>query len=382
MRTQPVARLSIHQSTIPWSMLSFLLLVVALAASFFTHEQSAASNQVILTEFSDFQCPYCKRAASVVEQVRRAYGERVKVEFKQMPLPMHAHAFKAAQASVCAREQGRFWEYHDLLFAASDLSDDGLNRMASTIGLNQTDFSQCISSEKSRAQVERDAAEAQRLGISGTPTFFVNDRVVRGASTFAALKQQIDSAMIDHPLVRSSRREDGVFIDNATSSLGIRPQVPATKNAATPVSSATTDQPVAATTTTSGVTLSPAAIDFGYQLVGTSSLMGETVTNSSASSLIITDISVLGRDRSDFHPTYSFTLPVTLAAGNSIAIDLTFTGAAPWRAGTRDAKLKIQHTRGVEFVALTGIGATCGGPVPACSSGCPDTDRDGLNDAW
>ena len=96
-----------------------VLLIFFLLPLLFTRKQQASASLVTITEFSDFQCPYCKRAATVVEQVRKAYGARVKVVFKQMPLPMHQHAFKAAQASVCAREQGKFWEYHDRLFAAS-----------------------------------------------------------------------------------------------------------------------------------------------------------------------------------------------------------------------------------------------------------------------
>src|SRR5215813_1673412 len=136
-------------------------------------------------------------------------------------------------------------------------------------------------------------------------------------------------------------------------------------------------------TTESGLTASQAAIDFGYQLVGSSSAsMIEMLTNSSASPITITDISVLGHDRSDFYPAYSFTLPVTIVPGNSVIIDLTFTPAPPWSKGTRYAKLKIKENLTDDFVTLTGIGVTCGGPIPSCSSGCLDSDDDGLNDAW
>jgi len=143
-------------------------------------------------------------------------------------------------------------------------------------------------------------------------------------------------------------------------------------------------QPQALTiTTAAGVTLSPASINFGYQFVGsTSSQIAETVTNAGTAPLIITDISVSGRDRGDFSPTYSFTLPVTVVPGNSIVINLTFTPALPWRAGTRNARLEISEKKNSQYVSLTGIGATCGGPLPACSSGCADSDGDGLNDAW
>src|SRR5262245_42280879 len=132
-----------------------------------------------------------------------------------------------------------------------------------------------------------------------------------------------------------------------------------------------------------GVSLSPDSVSFGYQLVGTTGKpIVETVTNSGAAPLVITDISVSGRDRDDFTPSYSVSLPFTIRPGNSIAITLSFTPAMPWRAGTRNATLKISAKKDSRHVDLTGVGATCGGPLPACSSGCPDADGDGLNDAW
>src|SRR5215470_1370371 len=157
------------------------------------------TSPVTVTEFSDFQCPYCKQAASVVEQVRQTYGERVKVIFKQLPLSFHRYALKAAQASVCAQEQGKFWQYHDRLFASADLSVDALHRIAEEAGLTQKQFDQCMESDSSRAAVEKDMQEARQLGVRGTPTFFVNGRALRGASSFAALKQEIDGAMLGLP---------------------------------------------------------------------------------------------------------------------------------------------------------------------------------------
>src|SRR5215471_21855914 len=162
----------------------------------------SVTSPVTITEFSDFQCPYCKQAASVVEQGRRTYGERVKVIFKQMPLSFHQYAFKAAQASVCAQEQGKFWQYHDRLIGSADLSVDALHRIAAEVGLKQKQFSQCMASDRSRAAVEKDMREARQLGVKGTPTFFVNGRALRGASSFAALKQAIDDARsgLHHPV--------------------------------------------------------------------------------------------------------------------------------------------------------------------------------------
>jgi predicted DsbA family dithiol-disulfide isomerase len=339
---------------------------------------------VTITEFSDFQCPYCKRAASVVDQVRRTYGKRVKVIFKQLPLSFHQYAFKAAQASVCAQGQGKFWEYHDGLFASSELSADALKRIAAEVGLKQKDFSQCLNSVSSQAVVEKDIADANRLGVRGTPTFFVNGTPLRGVASFAALKQEIDGAMlgVHRTAARTISKPPNVWQalpkNGRGQHLGLIQQAALTQTANQPQQAA-----LASTTTVEGVTLSPASINFGYQLVGTTGpQFTETVTNSGPTPLTITDISVSGRDRGNFPFSYSFTLPVTVAPGNSIAINFTFNPALPWRAGTRNARLEISEGSSSQYVPLTGIGATCLGPVPACSSGCPDSDGDGLNDAW
>ena len=367
-----------------------LLLTFFLLPLLFARQQQASASLITITEFSDFQCPYCKRAASVVEQVRQAYGERVKVVFKQMPLPMHKQAFKAAQASVCAQEQDKFWEYHDQLFAEEDLSAEALSRIAGELGLKQDEFNQCLSSTASLVVVEKDMAEAERLGVTGTPTIFVNGKALEGAGTLATLKQKIDGVLNEgsrqllqsEPTTRSPQVSTGSDSDRVNSASTSASRAAITSPKVTNPN--TKDQQAAASnTTTAGVILSPVSINFGYQLVGTTSnQMIETVTNSGTGPLVITDISISGRDRRDFIPTYSFSLPVTVAPGNNIAINLTFTPALPWRAGTRNARLEISEKKDSQYVSLTGIGATCGGPLPACSSGCADADGDGLNDVW
>ena len=117
-----------------------VLLTILLLPFIFSGKARAAGPAVTITEFSDFQCPYCQRAAVVVQQLRQIYGDNVKFIFKQMPLPMHQYAFKAAQAAVIAQQQGKFWEYHDRLFAATDLSVDASKTMAAEIGLKQEEF--------------------------------------------------------------------------------------------------------------------------------------------------------------------------------------------------------------------------------------------------
>ncbi len=343
---------------------------------------------VTIVEYSDFQCPYCKRAASVVGQVKQAYGDRVNVVFKQMPLPFHQHAFKTAQASVCAASQGKFWDYHDRVFASSDLSVEALKQIASQVGLELDEFNGCMNSEASRAAVEKDVHEARELGVTGTPTFIISGRKIVGALSFEAFKQEIDREIISlrdrAPLEAPTKsisqtdeiiKNNNAFVDDKNA--GVRSAVRA------PAAILPRQPSASSTTTASGVTLSPATINFGYQLVGdTSNQIVETITNSGTSKLFITDISVSGRDRRDFIPAYTFALPVTVAPGNSIAINLTFTAVLPWRAGTRNARLEISEKNDSQYVSLTGIGATCGGPLPACSSGCADADGDGLNDAW
>ena len=150
---------------------------------------------VTIVEFSDFQCPYCKQAAISLKPVIEGYGSDVRLVFKQMPLSIHPDAFKAAQASVCAGEQGKFWEFHDVLFSSGDLSEQALKKYALNLGLKMHEFSTCLSSEASAAIVRRDMQEAMRADVQGTPTFFVNGRIVRGIRSLEDFKHLIDQAL-------------------------------------------------------------------------------------------------------------------------------------------------------------------------------------------
>src|SRR6266516_3691413 len=184
-----------RRSLRPMLVLVLLLVNILVLAFLSCSKAQAAGPAVTVTEFSDFQCPYCQRAAVVVEQLRQLYGDNVKFVFKQMPLPMHQYAFKAAEAAVIAQQQGKFWEYHDRLFAASDLSVNALKQMATKVGLKQDEFSQALDSDASRGAVEKDIEEAKQLGVRGTPTFFVNGKIVRGAATLTRLTGAIDGAL-------------------------------------------------------------------------------------------------------------------------------------------------------------------------------------------
>lgn len=150
------------------------------------------SAAIVITEFSDFQCPYCRDAQPALKQVITEYGKQVRFVFKHLPLDIHAEAFTAAQSAVCAGEQSAFWKMHDALFALDALSMENITSTAKRLGLDSKTFTECLSAERSREAVRKDIQEARRLGINGTPTFLINGKLIRGAATFEALKTTID----------------------------------------------------------------------------------------------------------------------------------------------------------------------------------------------
>jgi protein-disulfide isomerase len=156
----------------------------------------AESAPITIAVFSDFQCQYCKKVNDTLKQVVQSHGNNVRILYKYLPLPNHPQSFKASQAAFCAAAQNRFWQYHDLLFErVSDLSENSLKRYASDIGLDSKEFNSCIDSEASRETVLKDLQEARRAGISSTPTFIINGRVLKGARSFEDFKALIDQSL-------------------------------------------------------------------------------------------------------------------------------------------------------------------------------------------
>ncbi|HZI18861.1 MAG TPA: thioredoxin domain-containing protein [Pyrinomonadaceae bacterium] len=151
---------------------------------------------VTIIEFSDFQCPYCRQAQVGLKQVLTEYAGQVRLVFKHLPLSTHRLAFEAAAASNCAGEQGRFWQYHDALFAEAELSQQGFARIAAALGLDDKKFRACLDSEGARTSVAGDMEEARRLGIEATPTFIINGRIHQGALTPTALKAAVERELI------------------------------------------------------------------------------------------------------------------------------------------------------------------------------------------
>ena len=150
---------------------------------------------VTLVEFSDFQCPYCKQAAAVLRDVLAGSGNKVRLVFKQMPLPMHRDAFGAARASYCAGQQGKFWEYHDKLFSTDDLTVPSLRRIAGALEMDGGAFDKCLESEASKTAVLNDVNEGRRVGVEGTPAFVVNGKMLRGLRTAQEFKDAIGHAL-------------------------------------------------------------------------------------------------------------------------------------------------------------------------------------------
>src|SRR5262249_27773904 len=150
---------------------------------------------VTIIAFSDYQCPYCKRAHATVEQVMKTYGDKVKLVYRDYPLPFHENARPAALAAACANAQGKFWEFHQKLWGASDLSTANLKAMAGEVGLDQKKFDECLDKQEFKAVIEKDIADGAAVGVTGTPAFFINGRMLSGAQPFEKFKQVIDEEL-------------------------------------------------------------------------------------------------------------------------------------------------------------------------------------------
>jgi len=135
-----------------------------------------------------------------VKKVLDTYGDKVRLVYRHYPLEFHATARPAAEASACAAAQGKFWEYHDKLFASADLSDATLKKLAGEVGLDQAKFDECFEKKQFKADIDKDMADASSVGVTGTPAFFINGRMISGAQPFEKFKE-----IIDDELSRSSK---------------------------------------------------------------------------------------------------------------------------------------------------------------------------------
>lgn len=161
--------------------------------------------KITIIEFSDFQCPYCKRGKDTMDQVMKSYPNDVKVVFKHMPLPFHKEATPAAKASYAAMKQGKFWEFHDELFGNQQkLGADYYLEVAKSLGLNVDQFKKDMESPEAEQSVKNDTELGQKNGIQGTPGFFVNGVAVRGAYPYEHFKKIVDRWLSKDPTKKAA----------------------------------------------------------------------------------------------------------------------------------------------------------------------------------
>ena len=158
-----------------------------------------ADAPVTIVAFSDYQCPFCGRAERTMKRVLENYKGKVRYVFRDFPLSFHQHAMDAAQAAGCVYELGgtdSYWAYHDKLFENQrSLDKDSLAKFAKEVGVDEAKFKECLESGRRQAEVEKDLADGQRLGVSGTPAFFVNGRLISGAQPYESFQEVIDDEL-------------------------------------------------------------------------------------------------------------------------------------------------------------------------------------------
>ena len=158
--------------------------------------RGGAQPKVTIIEFSDFQCPFCSRVNATLDRLLKDYGADVELRYRHNPLPFHPNAMPAALAAEAAREQGKFWEMHDRLFAnQQSLNRPSLEKYAQELGLDLGAFKRSLDQEKGKDRIRRDMDEAEKFGARGTPNFFINGRNLRGAQPIEAFKRAIDEEL-------------------------------------------------------------------------------------------------------------------------------------------------------------------------------------------
>jgi protein-disulfide isomerase len=150
-----------------------------------------ADAPVKLVEFADYECPYCAKVHPHLVKLHEEFGDQLAIYYKDLPLPMHKEARKAAEAARCARAQGKFWEYHDVLFSSRALDLAQLKKDARTLGLDGPRFDKCLDTGEQAAAVQKDFEQGQQLGLEGTPSFFVEGHYFSGGVDYATLRDLV-----------------------------------------------------------------------------------------------------------------------------------------------------------------------------------------------
>jgi len=153
---------------------------------------------VKVVEFTDFQCPACAKAVEVIDEIIKKYPNKIYFEHKYYPLPMHSFAKRASVYAECAAEQGKFWPFHDVLYRSQQswvkmtTVEDYFSQLAVSLGIDGVRLSVCINNPLVLAKVDKDVAEAKKLGVISTPTFFVNGKTAVGSANF---KKEIENIL-------------------------------------------------------------------------------------------------------------------------------------------------------------------------------------------
>ncbi|MDC0712434.1 thioredoxin domain-containing protein [Stigmatella sp. ncwal1] len=156
----------------------------------------SADAKVTVEVWSDFECPFCARGADTVKALRETYGDQVRIVFRHNPLPSHKNARLAAAASMAAHEQGKFWEFHDAIFANQDTLDRAaLEAVAVKLNLDVERFRRALDSSTWNNYVDMERTESQRRRVTAAPTFFVNGKAIVGAQPLSVFAQTIDAAL-------------------------------------------------------------------------------------------------------------------------------------------------------------------------------------------
>ena len=163
------------------------------------HLRGNVNASIDIIEYSDFQCPYCLRHEDTINQLLADYGDKIRFAYRHFPLTsIHPEAQKAAEASECAAEQGKFWEMHDKIFqanAADSMSVDVWKQDAKDLGLKTTQFNDCLDSGKYADKVSQEEQEGQAAGVQGTPATFINGQMISGAVPYSNIKSVIDGLL-------------------------------------------------------------------------------------------------------------------------------------------------------------------------------------------
>ena len=193
--SQPAVQLPVAQAPVPTQASQYVRYDVP-AEGF--PNIGPADAPITIVEFSDFQCPFCKRFRDeTFDALLAAYPDQIRFVYRHLPLTsIHPEAFPAAEASMCANDQNSFWPYHDAIFAnQQNMGQELFLQIAGDLGLDMTAFQDCLASQKYREQIQADADLALSLGVNATPTFFINGLAIVGAQPLEAFKQVIDQEL-------------------------------------------------------------------------------------------------------------------------------------------------------------------------------------------